>query len=92
VLDIDAAGVCTFQISHETFKWGRVCEGVLMNDLEELFRFFDEVSFFEFSGILFRLVRVDESVAHRSISRLQVSSGWAIPSRIDSRIPGIEVR
>jgi hypothetical protein len=64
VLDVDAAGVGSGQISDELFVWRGILERVLRDDFEKTLRLWLE----------------------------DLSSGSAMPLRMESRIPGIEMR
>lgn len=63
---------------------------ILTDELQQLLSFPSQPGSSKFLRVFLSLLGIDKLPAHQFNSVEQSSSGVAIPSRMDSRIPGIE--
>ena len=92
VLNVDSPRVSSLQISHERLERRRIRERIYSQQFEQDLGPLGERCAFQLLRILARLLCVDQFPAQRSISFVQSSIDSAMPSRIDSRIPGMPRR
>jgi hypothetical protein len=93
VLDVDAAGICSFKITLKLLKWRRVLERVIRQQCEQLFGLRSKAGRGKTASILLSLFGVDDLPRRRQPGSFSHSStGVASPSRMDSRMPGTDRR
>ncbi len=92
MLDVDSPGISAGQIADQLFVWRRVLERVFFDDGQELLGFGLQATGGEFLRVLSRVLGVNDRPAHQSSSLEQASMGSAMPSLMDSRMPGVESR
>jgi len=93
MLDINAAGVRAAQIAEKFLERRRFPEGVFSENVEELFRFGPEARGTETASVFLGLRGEDDLPrCHQPGSFSHWSVGVAIPSMIDSRMPGTDRR
>lgn len=92
VLDIDSPRICTRQIPDEFLERRRVLKGIFSEDFQENLRFRPKPGGGQLLRVLLRLFREDELPAYQASFFDSLPTGVFIPSRIDSRIPGIDRR
>ena len=94
MLDVDTSITGTPKIPHQGFIGRRLPEGVVGQKIEQglglLLQAWGCRS--QFSGVLLGRSREQNSPAHQPGSLLNSSMVAAMPSRIDSRMPGIETK
>ena len=84
--------ICPCQVTNEPLEggWGRV--GVLLQDLEQGLRLGPKARGRQLLGVLLGRLGAEEAPGHQSSLSSSSSTGVAMPSRMDSRMPGIETR
>src|SRR5260370_1401821 len=92
VLNINSPRVFARKVAHELFVWRWSFKRVLGDDLEQYFSFSSQAGSSQFLRVLEGLFCINKLPTHQVNSGEHSSSGAAIPSRKDSRIPGIESR
>ena len=92
VLDVDSAGAGAGQVADESLVPRRGLVGILAQNVEEPLSLRLEARAGELLRVPPRLAGVDEPPAHQSSSSEHFSTGVLSPLRIDSLIPGTEVR
>ena len=92
VLNSDAAGISAGQVAHQFFKPRRSLKWIFSNDLQQLNRFVFETGRAQLPGIFLSLLGIDDFPCHQSSSLAHPSTGVCKPSRMDSRIPGMDRR
>lgn len=92
VLDVDAPRTCSLQIAHQPFKTGWGLKGILSEDFQQLFNPAPQPHGPDLPGIPLSLSSEDNCPTHHFSSVAQSDTGVAMPSRIDSRIPGTDSR
>lgn len=92
VLDVDPARVRAAQVTDELLERRRRAERILFERAEKRLRFGSESGGRQELRVLLRSLRVDEPPAHQSSLSSSESTGVAMPSTIESRMPGIETR
>lgn len=92
MLDVDATGIGARQISDELFVWRRLLKRILRDDIEKTLRLWPEVRRRKFPGVLLRLFGVNNRPIHQPGLVEDLPRGSAMPLRMESRIPGIEMR
>src|SRR5450759_1641811 len=92
VLDVDAPGKGALQVADELLVRRRRLERVLLEHLEERLGFRLQTGGSKLLRVLARLPGVEQTPAHQSSSSSSSSTDVAMPSRIDSRMPGSETR
>ena len=85
-------GKCPGQIAHEFFVRWRILKWILREDVEQPLRLRPEIRGRDLPRILLRLLREDNGPTHQPGLLEALLSGSAIPLRIETRIPGIEMR
>src|SRR5665647_1328631 len=92
MLDVDPPREGTAQVADELLERRRGLELVLLQDVEERLGLRLQTGGGELPCVFARLLRVEQPPAHQSSSPSSSSAGAAMPSRMDSRMPGIETR
>jgi len=92
MLNVDPSGVRTAQIAHQLLERRRSLIRVLFEYAEEGLGLGLQAGSSQMLGVLLGGLRVDEPPGHQSSSLSSSSAGVAMPSRMDSRMPGIETR
>jgi len=105
MLDIDATRISPRQISHEFLVRRRGLERIAAQNRQQVFHFCTQTCRSQIASVLLRLPRENylpgrairncfcgQVFAHQGSSEEHCSSGVCIPSRRDSRIPGIDSR
>lgn len=93
VLNVDAPGICAFHISQEFFKGRRPLPWIFCQKVQKLLGFRAQPRQFDTASVFLGLLGKDQLPRlHQPGSPSHSSTGAAIPSTIDSRIPGTERR
>ena len=94
VLDVDPTGTSAFQVAHQCFIGGRLLVGINFEQTDQAFRFAFQgwCSTGQFACIFLSLAGEQHTPGHQPGSSLSSVVGVAMPSKIDSRIPGTVVR
>ena len=92
MLNVDAAGISARQVSNEFFVGRWALERILGDDVEKTLRFGFEIRGRNLPGVLLGLPGVNDGPTHQPGLVEVLVSGSAMPFRMDSRIPGIEMR
>lgn len=92
VLNIDAAGIGSFEIADQFLKRWRRLQRILLEDLDQPFRRCPKIPGDELFRVLLSLPGIVEPPAHQLSSVFDLLNGSRNPFRIDSRMPGIESR
>jgi hypothetical protein len=92
VLNVDATRIGSGEVAHEFFVWGRVLEGVVGEDGEEAFGLGAEVGAGDLASVFLSLFGEDDRPVHQPGLVEALDRGSAMPLRMDSRMPGMEVR
>lgn len=92
VLNVDTAGIAPFKIAHESLEWRWTLKWIILDDPQQLLRLGFQTAGGKLLRVFSRLLRVDEPPTHQSSSSEHSLTGSSMPSRIDSRMPGIESR
>lgn len=92
VLDIDPPGIRPNQIAHELFARWRILKRVFCQNCKKFLRFDLQASSSKLLSILHRQLGIDHCPGHQSSSFALLPRGSAIPSFIDSRMPGTDSR
>jgi hypothetical protein len=85
MLNVDAAEIRARQISDEFFIWRRTLKRIFRDDVKK------PLCLSDFPGVLLRLPGVNRPT-HQPGFFSAFLSGLAIPLRMESRIPGIDIR
>lgn len=91
MLNIDSPGEGSPQISNQFLTWRGYLVRVFFYDVKKLYYLFFETRPGNFFGIFLSIPGENDLPVHQSSSLPHPSMGVAIPSLMDSRIPGIEV-
>src|SRR5664279_2284676 len=92
VLNAYAPRVSAGQVAHELLERGRRLVGVLCEDRQQGLSLWLQAGRSQLLRVLLSLLRVDESPAHQRSSPSSSSAGVAMPSMMDSRMPGMDTR
>lgn len=92
MLDVDATGIGAGQVTNELLEGRRVAERVLAEYVEQRLGLRPQACGRELLGIALCLFGEEQAPDHQPGLSSSCSTGVAIPSRIDSRMPGIESR
>ena len=92
MLDIDSSGTCTVQVAQKFFVGWRIFVGIFFEDFEQTLGLGLKSGVCDLLCILLGLLGRNQSPVHHSSSSSHSSIGLLMPSWMDSRIPGIEVR
>src|SRR5664280_1872395 len=92
VLDVEAPREGPADVADQRLERRRRPERVCLEEGEELLSPWSQACCSELARVLARLLRVEQAPAHQPGSSSSSSDGVAMPSRMDSRIPGIETR
>lgn len=94
MLDIDSPEERTLQNTHQCFKGRRLLQGILCQQFQERLRLLPQggCGGGQLLGILLRLLGEQNGPAHQPGSGDNSETSVAIPSRIDSRMPGMDTR
>src|ERR1035437_4426302 len=92
VLNADAPRIRAGQVAHELLEGRRRLVGVLCEDREQGLSLCLQAGCGKLLSVLLGLLRVDEPPAHQRSSPSSSSIGVAMPSMMDSRMPGIDTR
>ena len=92
VLNVDAAGISARQVANEFFVVGRILERIPGDDVEKTLGLGFEIRGRNLLGVLLGLLGVNDGPTHQPGLVEVLPSGSAMPLRMESRIPGIEMR
>jgi hypothetical protein len=92
MLYIDAASIGPGKITHEFFNRRGSVERVFPDDFQQLGGLAFETGRGQLLGVLLGLFGIDNLPYHQSSSRAHSSTGVCKPSRMDSRMPGMDRR
>jgi len=91
MLNADAAGIRACQISDEFLIWWRTLKRIFRDHIKKPLCLRPKVCRSDFPGVLLRLPGVNRQT-HQLGFFSAFLSGSAIPLRMESRIPGIDIR
>ena len=92
MLNVDAAGIRACQISDEFLIWRRTLKRIFRDHIKKPLCLRPKVCRSDFPGVLLRLPGVNDRPAHQPGFFSAFLSGSAIRLRMESRIPGIDIR
>lgn len=92
VQDVDASRIGSGEVTHEFFVWGRILEGVVGQDGQESLGLGAEVGVGDLASVFLGLLGEDDGPIHQPGLVEAFERGSAMPLRMDSRMPGMEVR
>src|SRR5258706_5846141 len=92
MLDIDSARAGTREISDELLVWRWVLKRISSEKLENFLRLWLQACRSEVLCVFQRVPGKDKLPSHQSSSLALLPSGSALPSLMDSRIPGTDNR
>ena len=90
VLDVDPAGIRSGEIAYKLLERWRRLEWICLHHLKQFFCFPLQSGIRKFAGVFLRLLGEDDFPAHQSSWSEHALMGTFSPSRMDSRIPGID--
>jgi len=92
MLDVDPVGTGSLQVPHQLFKGGRIAKRIVGEKIEKNLRLRLQMGRSDLTRVLLRLFGKDNHPVHQPGSVEVLSSGSAIPLRMESRMPGMETR
>src|SRR5205823_128858 len=92
MLNVDAAGIRAREISDEFLVRRRTLRRIFRDDIKKPLCLRSKVCRSDFPGVLLRLPGVNDRPAHQPGFFSAFLSGSAIRLRMESRIPGIDIR
>ena len=92
VLEVDAARVSSFKIADEFLAGRGSLKGILGEEVEQVLDLRPEIGGGDLLRVLLRMLGEVERPAHQTGLSEVFSKGWASPSLMDSRMPGMETR
>jgi hypothetical protein len=92
MLYVDATGTCTSQIADQFLERRWILIRIQFQDLKQSLGFWLQSRRLEFFSVLLSLFGEDKRPAHHLSSLLHFPTGVLMPSRMDSRIPGMAVK
>ena len=92
VLDVDPSGVCAGQIADEFFVGWRVLKRIIRQNTQKKLCLRFQTRARQLLGVLLRLFCEDKLIFHQSSSLAHADTGVASPARMDSLMPGIEIK
>jgi len=92
MLYIDSARTGAGKVTKEFFVWWWILVGIRFQDFEHTLGLWFETRLCNLFGVFLCLFGKDQLPAYHSTASSHSSTGVFIPSVIDSRIPGIDVR
>ena len=90
VLDVDPSGISTSQVAHQLFIRRWILKRVFLNQRQKLLCFGLEPRRSQFGRVLLRMLGKDQLPTHQSNSLAHSSTDSAMPSLMDSRMPGTD--
>jgi len=92
VLDIDPSGIGTGEIADELFVGWRVLKRIIRQYIQKKLRLGFQTSARNLLGVLLGLFCEDKLIFHQSSFLAHSDTGVASPTRMDSLMPGIEIK
>ncbi len=92
VLNVDAARISTRKVSHQFFVRRWVLKWISGDEVEKTLSLGFEIRGRNLPGVLLSLAGINDRPTHQPGLVEDLPSGSAMPLRMESRIPGIEMR
>jgi|GEM_PF-2319247 len=92
VLNIDAARICAGKIAHQFFKGRGILKGVVGKNREQVLRFLFKAACRKFLCIFHGMLGINHFPTHQLSTFELFAKGSAMPTLMDSRMPGTASR